>query len=51
VELEVEGMGRLTIGVKDDLKRTWARDTRLEHEQKGLTGTTPQLTGKYAKSS
>ena len=50
VELEVEGMGRLTIGVKDDLKRTWARDTRLEREQKGLTGTTPQLTGKYAKT-
>ncbi len=49
VELECEGMGRLTISVRDDLKRTWARETRLEREQKGLTGTTPQLTGKYAK--
>jgi len=50
VELEVEGMGRLTIAVKDDLKRTWSRETRLEREQRGLTGTTPQLTGKYAKA-
>ena len=50
VDLEVEGMGRLTIGVKDDLKRTWLRETRLEREQRGLTGLTPQLTGKYAKS-
>jgi 2-keto-4-pentenoate hydratase/2-oxohepta-3-ene-1,7-dioic acid hydratase in catechol pathway len=48
VELEVEGMGRLTVKVRDDLKRTWARETRLEREQKGLKGTTPQLTGKYA---
>jgi 2-keto-4-pentenoate hydratase/2-oxohepta-3-ene-1,7-dioic acid hydratase in catechol pathway len=50
VELEVEGMGRLTIAVKDDLKRTWSRETRLEREQRGFTGTTPQLTGKYAKA-
>jgi 2-keto-4-pentenoate hydratase/2-oxohepta-3-ene-1,7-dioic acid hydratase in catechol pathway len=49
VELECEGMGRLTIKVRDDLKRTWARETRLDREQKGLKGTTPQLTGKYAK--
>ena len=49
VELEVEGLGRLRIKVKDDLKRTWARDTRLEHAEKGLPGrATPQLTGKYA---
>jgi 2-keto-4-pentenoate hydratase/2-oxohepta-3-ene-1,7-dioic acid hydratase in catechol pathway len=50
VDLEVEGMGKLTIGVKDDLMRTWARESRLEREERGLTGTTPQLTGKYAKS-
>jgi 2-keto-4-pentenoate hydratase/2-oxohepta-3-ene-1,7-dioic acid hydratase in catechol pathway len=49
VELEVEGLGRLVVGVKDELKRTWARETRLDREQKGLKGTTPQLTGKYAK--
>ncbi len=50
VELEVDGLGRLAIGVRDDLKRTWARETRLEREQRGLNGTTPQLTGKYAKA-
>ncbi len=49
VELECEGMGKLAIKVRDDLKRTWARETRLEREQKGLKGLTPQLTGKYAK--
>jgi 2-keto-4-pentenoate hydratase/2-oxohepta-3-ene-1,7-dioic acid hydratase in catechol pathway len=49
IELEVEGLGRLTISVRDDLKRTWSRDTRLEHANKGLEGpATPQLTGKYA---
>jgi 2-keto-4-pentenoate hydratase/2-oxohepta-3-ene-1,7-dioic acid hydratase in catechol pathway len=51
VDLECEGLGKLTISVRDDLKRTWARETRLEREQKGLTGTTPQLTGKYAKKA
>ena len=49
IDLEVGGLGRLTVGVRDDLKRTWARETRLDREQKGLSGTTPQLTGKYAK--
>jgi 2-keto-4-pentenoate hydratase/2-oxohepta-3-ene-1,7-dioic acid hydratase in catechol pathway len=49
IELESEGLGRLTIKVKDDLKRTWSRDTRLEHANKKLEGVhTPQLTGKYA---
>jgi 2-keto-4-pentenoate hydratase/2-oxohepta-3-ene-1,7-dioic acid hydratase in catechol pathway len=49
VEMEVEGLGRLHFRVRDDLKRTWGRDTRLEHHEKGLEGvTTPQLTGKYA---
>jgi 2-keto-4-pentenoate hydratase/2-oxohepta-3-ene-1,7-dioic acid hydratase in catechol pathway len=48
VELETEGMGRLRFHVKDDLKRTWARETRLQRQEKGLEGTTPQLTGKYA---
>jgi len=50
IELEVEGLGRLHVKVRDALKRTWGRDTRLEHEQKGLPGRTPQLSGKYAKS-
>ena len=49
VELETEGLGRLRIHIRDELKRTWSRDTRLEHKQKGLEGAfTPQLTGKYA---
>jgi len=49
IELETEGLGRLAISVKDELKRTWSRDTRLEHKQKALDGAaTPQLTGKYA---
>ena len=48
VEIEIDGLGRLMVKVRDDLKRTWARETRLEREQKGLKGTTPQLTGKHA---
>jgi 2-keto-4-pentenoate hydratase/2-oxohepta-3-ene-1,7-dioic acid hydratase in catechol pathway len=48
IELEVEGLGRLHFRVRDDLKRTWARETRLQRQQKNLEGPTPQLTGKYA---
>ena len=49
IELETEGLGRLRVHVRDDLKRTWARETRLERQQKKLeAATTPQLTGKYA---
>lgn len=51
IELECEGMGRLAIHVRDDLKRTWSRETRLERTEKGLEGLTPQLTGKYAKGA
>ncbi|MDO8693431.1 MAG: fumarylacetoacetate hydrolase family protein [Sheuella sp.] len=48
IELETEGLGRLQIKVRDDLKRTWARVTRLEHADRKLPGvSTPQLTGKY----
>ena len=50
VDLEIDGLGKLTVRVRDELRRTWARETRLEREQKGLAGTTPQLTGKYAKT-
>jgi 2-keto-4-pentenoate hydratase/2-oxohepta-3-ene-1,7-dioic acid hydratase in catechol pathway len=49
VELEVEGLGRLRIKVRDDLKRTWARETRLDRQNRKLEGQTPQLTGKYSK--
>jgi 2-keto-4-pentenoate hydratase/2-oxohepta-3-ene-1,7-dioic acid hydratase in catechol pathway len=48
IELETDGLGRLRVHVRDDLKRTWARETRLERQEKGLEGTTPQLTGKHA---
>jgi 2-keto-4-pentenoate hydratase/2-oxohepta-3-ene-1,7-dioic acid hydratase in catechol pathway len=48
VELETERLGRLRINIRDDLKRTWARETRLDRQQKGQEGTTPQLSGKYA---
>ncbi|HZU07565.1 MAG TPA: fumarylacetoacetate hydrolase family protein [Chloroflexota bacterium] len=48
IELEIAPLGRLQVSVRDDLKRTWARETRLERQQKGLEGTAPQLTGKYA---
>jgi 2-keto-4-pentenoate hydratase/2-oxohepta-3-ene-1,7-dioic acid hydratase in catechol pathway len=47
VELETEGLGRLSIHIQDDLKRKWSRETRLDRQQKGLEGTTPQLEGKY----
>jgi 2-keto-4-pentenoate hydratase/2-oxohepta-3-ene-1,7-dioic acid hydratase in catechol pathway len=51
VELETEGLGRLSIRVRDDLKRRWARTTRLEHKEKNGEGPfTPQLAGKYAKA-
>jgi len=48
VELECEGCGRLRFNVRDELKRSWSRDTRLQHKEKGAEGAfTPQLTGKY----
>ena len=51
VELTVEKVGTLRFNVKDPLKRTWARTTRLQHKEKGAEGPhTPQLTGKYAKA-
>jgi len=49
IELETEGLGRLRFSVRDDLKRTWGRETRLDRQNKGQEGTTPQLSGKYAK--
>ena len=48
IELEVEGLGALHIGVRDDLKRAWPRETRLERADRGLDGTAPQTSGKYA---
>src|SRR5262244_1465312 len=48
IEIETDRLHRLRFNVKDDLKRTWDRETRLDRQKKGLEGTTPQLTGKYA---
>src|SRR5579862_3481691 len=56
IELETEGLGRLKFGIKDDLKRSWARKTRLQMHEEAKEKTagnypdfTQQLTGKYAK--
>jgi 2-keto-4-pentenoate hydratase/2-oxohepta-3-ene-1,7-dioic acid hydratase in catechol pathway len=52
VEIETEGLGKLSIRVRDDLKRTWTRETRLQRQEKGLENVlAPQLTGKYAPAS
>ncbi len=49
VEIESQGLGRLRVHVRDPLKRTWSRETRLECHAKGLKPPiAPQLTGKYA---
>jgi 2-keto-4-pentenoate hydratase/2-oxohepta-3-ene-1,7-dioic acid hydratase in catechol pathway len=48
IDLEIERVGKLSIGIRDDLRRSWGRETRLE--RKGMTPeTSPQRTGKYAK--
>lgn len=49
IEIETEPLGRLHVKVRDELKRTWARATRLQRQEKGQEGFTRQLTGKYAK--
>jgi len=48
VEIETQGLGRLRVHVRDALKRTWSRETRLERLAKGLPPVAPQLSGKYA---
>jgi 2-keto-4-pentenoate hydratase/2-oxohepta-3-ene-1,7-dioic acid hydratase in catechol pathway len=51
VEIETEKLGRLKFKVRDELKRTWGRETRLDRQNKKLeVPTTPQLTGKYTKT-
>lgn len=51
IELECEGLGRLAISVRDDLHRTWPRETRLERTEKGLPPLPPQTSGKYADAA
>jgi 2-keto-4-pentenoate hydratase/2-oxohepta-3-ene-1,7-dioic acid hydratase in catechol pathway len=49
IELEIESLGRLSVNVRDDLKRRWPRDTHLERETKGLLGSAQQESGKYTE--
>jgi 2-keto-4-pentenoate hydratase/2-oxohepta-3-ene-1,7-dioic acid hydratase in catechol pathway len=51
VELECTGLGRLHFNIRDELKRTWLRDTRLDRQQAGKDGPTPQVSGKYAPNA
>jgi 2-keto-4-pentenoate hydratase/2-oxohepta-3-ene-1,7-dioic acid hydratase in catechol pathway len=58
IELEIDGLGRLAFNVKDELKRTWGRETRLQMHEKAAQKTpgnypdiTPQLTGKHAPTA
>jgi 2-keto-4-pentenoate hydratase/2-oxohepta-3-ene-1,7-dioic acid hydratase in catechol pathway len=48
IEIETEGLGTLHFNIRDDLKRTWPRDTRLDRQNQGFDGPVPQATGKYA---
>jgi 2-keto-4-pentenoate hydratase/2-oxohepta-3-ene-1,7-dioic acid hydratase in catechol pathway len=38
IEVETEGLGRLHFNIRDALKRTWDRETRLDRQQKGQEG-------------
>ena len=53
VELEIEGLGRLAVNVRDELKRTWPRHTRFENSQRftAETGEAPPATGVPSKQS
>ena len=48
VEIECTGCGRLRFRVRDDLKRTWKRERRIDRFKRGEKAYTPQLTGRYA---
>ena len=49
IELETEGLGRLKFNIRDELKRTWEKETRLQRQERGLDPLAPQTGGKYAK--
>src|SRR6516165_2336944 len=58
IELDIEGVGRLAFNVKDELRRKWGRETRLQMHERAAQKTpgaypdiTPQLTGKYAPAA
>ena len=48
ITLEVQGLGKLEFNIRDDLKRTWKRETRLDRQKQGHDTPTPQTGGKYA---
>lgn len=53
VELEIDGLGRLAVNVRDDLKRTWPRETRAENSRRFTqeTGEAAPPTGVPSKQS
>ena len=58
IELEIDGLGRLAFTIKDELKRVWGRETRLQMHEKAAQKTpgnypdiTPQISGKYAPAA
>src|SRR5436309_8506840 len=58
IEIETEGLGRLTFNIKDELKRKWQRRTRLQCHEAASQKTpgnypafTPQVAGKYANAA
>ena len=58
IELDIEGVGKLAFNVKDELKRSWERRTRLQMHEQAAQKTagaypdiTPQVSGKYAPAA
>ncbi len=52
VDLEIDGLGCLSITCRDALRRTWPRETRLQRfEARAEEGPSKQLSGKYAAQS
>jgi 2-keto-4-pentenoate hydratase/2-oxohepta-3-ene-1,7-dioic acid hydratase in catechol pathway len=51
IEIETEGLGRLTFNVRDEHKREWKRETRLQRQEQGHDSPTPQVGGKYTPGS
>jgi hypothetical protein len=37
VEMEIQGLGRFSVNVRDDLKREWPRETRAQKAAREAT--------------
>jgi hypothetical protein len=55
IDLDIEGVGKLSVTVKDELNRKWERVTRLQMHERAAQKTpgaypdiTPQTSGKHA---